>query len=111
MKMMEQPSPEGQSQVVELDAREESPLEDLLRRGARQMLLTAIEAEVEDYLARHAHERDAAGRRLVTRNGQARQRTLLTALGPLRLQTPRVEDRRVGEDGKKIRFTSAILPP
>jgi putative transposase len=111
MKIMEQQAAEGQSQVVDLAGKEESPLEDILRRGARQMLLTAIEAEVEDYVARHADERDDAGRRLVTRNGHAQERTLVTALGPIKLQAPRVEDRRLGEDGKKIRFTSAILPP
>jgi putative transposase len=111
MKMMEQQAAKGQSQVVDLGGQQESPLEDLLRQGARQMLLAAIETEVEDYLARHAHCRDAQGRRLVVRNGHAQERTILTGLGPLKVQSPRVEDRRVGQDGKKIRFTSAILPP
>jgi transposase-like protein len=111
MKMMEPPEAAGQSQVVAMGRKEESPLEELLRRGARQMLLDAIEAEVEDYLARHADLRDETGHRLVTRNGHAQQRTILTGLGPLAVQTPRVEDRRRDEQGRKIRFTSAILPP
>jgi len=111
MEMMKQTAPVGQGQVVDLQDKEETALEDILRQGARQMLLNAIEAEVEDYLARHEHCRDGAGRRLVTRNGHAQERTILTGVGPLKVQAPRVEDRRVGEDGKKIRFTSAILPP
>jgi transposase-like protein len=111
MKMMEPFEAEGQSQVVSVGGKEESPLEDLLRRGARQMLVDAIEAEVEDYLAGHAHLRDEAGHRLVTRNGHAQPRTILTGLGRLAVQAPRVEDRRRDELGRKIRFTSAILPP
>jgi hypothetical protein len=46
MKMMEQPPAGGQSQVVVMDGKEVSALEDVLRRGARQMLLDATEAEL-----------------------------------------------------------------
>ena len=35
------------------------------------MLAAALEAEVDDYLAAHAAERDEQGRRLVVRNGHA----------------------------------------
>ncbi len=42
-------------------------LSEILRDGAREMLGKAIEAEVADYLAAHAHERDADGHRLVVR--------------------------------------------
>lgn len=111
MKMMEQHRTGGQSQVVDMGGKQESLLEDLLRQGARQMLLEAIETEVQDYLARHAQARDEAGRRLVTRNGHAQERTVLTGLGPMKVQAPRVDDRRMGEDGRKFRFSSAILPP
>ena len=44
-------------------------LTDVLRDGAQQMLATAIEAEVDDYLAGLASTVDAAGRRYVVRNG------------------------------------------
>ena len=44
-------------------------LTDVLRDGAQQMLATAIEAEVDDYLAGRATTVDAAGRRYVVRNG------------------------------------------
>src|SRR5512144_1126358 len=49
-------------------------LDEIVREGARRMLAAALEAEVEAYLAAHAHERDEAGRRLVVRNGHARAR-------------------------------------
>src|SRR4029453_18765285 len=41
----------------------------------------ALEAEVDDYLVAHAAERDEGGRRLVVRNGHARQPQVLTAPG------------------------------
>ena len=45
------------------------------------MLAAALEAEVDDYLAAYAAERDEGGRRLVVRNGHARQREVTTAAG------------------------------
>jgi hypothetical protein len=49
-------------------------LDAIVREGARRMLAAALEAEVDAYLAAHAAERDEAGRRLVVRNGHARER-------------------------------------
>lgn len=46
----------------------ESLLEETLRAGAQRLLAEAIEAEVEDCVARHAQERDGRGHRLVVRN-------------------------------------------
>ena len=46
-------------------------LDAIVREGAKRMLAAALEAEVDDYLAAHAAERDAGGRRLVVRNGHA----------------------------------------
>ena len=45
------------------------------------------------------------------RNGQARQRPLVSGVGPIKIRAPRVDDRRVDEQGRKFRFTSEILPP
>jgi hypothetical protein len=86
-------------------------LTEILRDGAREMLGKAIEAEVTDYIAAHAHERDADGRRLVVRNGHASERELQTGLGAIPVKQPRVNDKRVDDDGNRIRFTSHILPP
>jgi transposase-like protein len=87
-------------------------LDELAREGARRMLAAALEAEVDDYLAAHAAERDEGGRRLVVRNGHARQREVLTAAGAVAVQAPRVDDRRVDPvTGERVRFRSVILPP
>src|ERR687885_2847224 len=81
-------------------------LDALVREGARRMLLAALKAEVDEYLAQHADQRDEAGHALVVRNGVAEPRKVTTTAGELAIQAPRVHDRREGQ-----RFTSAILPP
>jgi len=84
----------------------QSELEKTLRDGARRLLISALEAEVEEYVQTHQPVCDEAGRRLVVRNGYGAARSLQTGLGTIDVQAPRVLDRRDGE-----RFTSRILPP
>jgi putative transposase len=87
-------------------------LDAIVREGARRMLAAALEAEVDAYLAEHADQRDEYGRRLVVRNGHARQREVMTAAGAVQVQAPRVNDRRVDpQTGARARFGSVILPP
>ena len=85
-------------------------LDSLVREGARRMLLAALEAEVEDYVGRHAHERSEDGRRLVVRNGHAQARKITTGAGTMEVKAPRVNDKRL-VDGERQKFTSGILPP
>jgi transposase-like protein len=84
-------------------------LTEVLRDGARQMLAQAVQAEVATWIDEHAHLQDERGRRQVVRNGSLPERTLLTGLGPIAVQQPRVHDRRPAEEREK--FTSAIVPP
>ena len=87
-------------------------LDGLAREGARRMLAAALEAEVDAYLAAYAAERDEQGRRLVVRNGHAREREILTAAGAVAVRAPRVDDRRTDPvTGDRVRFGSVILPP
>jgi transposase-like protein len=89
-----------------------SLIDNLVREGARRMLAQALQAEVDDYLARFVHERDENGRRLVVRNGSHQPRTVLTSAGAVDVVAPRVNDRRTDPDtGERTRFASAILPP
>lgn len=75
------------------------------------MLGAALDEEVAAYIERHEAERDAVGRRLVVRNGRAQRRQVTCGAGTLEVCAPRVNDRRVDEDGLRQRFTSRILPP
>src|SRR5215207_8681201 len=87
-------------------------LDQIVREGARRMLAAALEAEVDDYLAAHAAERDEHGRRLVVRNGHARPREVTTAAGAVAVRAPRVDDRRVDPGrGQRALFRSVNLPP
>jgi len=86
-------------------------LEQIAREGARRALQRAIEQEVADYLDDHRHHVDRAGHRLVVGNGRKPPRTILSGVGPLEVIQPRVDDRRVDENGVRFRFTSKILPP
>src|SRR4030088_1436486 len=93
-------SEQSEQEALKLD------LDALVREGARRMLLAALKAGADQYVAEHANHRDEAGHALVVRNGVAEPRTVTTADGALVLQIPRVRERREGR-----RFTSAIRPP
>jgi putative transposase len=86
-------------------------LEQIAREGARRALQKAIEDEVADYLNAHRQCLDDGGHRMVVRNGHKPTRTILSGLGPIEVKQPRVDDRRVDENGVRFRFTSKILPP
>lgn len=86
-------------------------LSEVLREGARRMLQAAIEDEVADYVALHSDRRDDEGRRLVVRNGHHPERNIQTGIGPIAVRKPKVNDRRVDENGERIRFHSSIIPP
>jgi transposase-like protein len=86
-------------------------LTEILRDGAQRLLAAAVEAEVAGYIDQHADHVDEKGHRLVVRNGHHRERTIQTGLGSVAVKAPRVEDRRVDEQGRRFHFTSSILPP
>jgi transposase-like protein len=89
-----------------------SLIDELVREGARRMLAEALQAEVDDYIARFTDQRDTDGRRLVVRNGSHQPREVLTSAGAVEVTAPRVNDRRIDPDtGERRRFSSAILPP
>jgi putative transposase len=104
---MEQSTPKTEC----LSIRPRDVLTDILRQGAQEMLAAAIENEVAEYIDRHAGLRDDQGHRLVVRNGRLPGRQIQTGLGLVEVQQPRVHDRRIDEQGQRMRFSSAILPP
>ena len=86
-------------------------LDEVAREGARRMLAAALEQEVAQYVDALADARDENSLRLVVRNGRAQTRAVTCGAGTMQVQAPRVNDRRVDEDGGRQRFTSRILPP
>jgi putative transposase len=92
--------------VAENDVQMPSELDEIVRAGARRMLIAALEAEVEIYIQAHQSERDKTGRALVVRHGKAQERKIHCGAGSINVQAPRVNDKRPGK-----KFTSHILPP
>jgi transposase-like protein len=86
-------------------------LDVIAREGARRLLAAALEAEVAEHLEAARGERDDNGHAMVVRNGHAREREVVTVAGAVPVSTPRVNDRRLGGDGERMRFRSSILPP
>ncbi len=84
---------------------------ELARVGARKMLKKALEREVAQYIEDHRDEVDEQDRRLVVRNGHAQSRKVTCGAGTLEVRAPRVDDKRIDENGERQRFTSKILPP
>jgi putative transposase len=98
-----------ENNVVSLAERAESEgklhLEQIIRRGAQEMLQKAIENEVADYLREREGQKDEQGKQQVVRNGFLPQREILTGVGKLEVKQPRVRHRQEGQ------FSSNILPP
>ena len=131
------PAPEagGARSVPELGVSSGDVLTGILRDGAQRLLAQAIDAEVDDWIERHAASKTERGHQGVVRNGHHPTRTLVTGVGPVDVSQPRVLDRRIVErrktpivdeagrtigtreewldaEGRPIeRFSSKILPP
>ena len=75
------------------------------------MIAAALRAEADEYVERFSEELDEEGRRLVVRNGRARERHVTVGSGTLPVRAPRVNDKRIEEEtGERQRFSSKILP-
>lgn len=95
--------------IVEILGRDgiSDPLTDLLRKGARDLLQTAVEAELETFLAQFRDQRTAEGRAAVVRNGHHPERAVQTGLGPVTVRVPKVRSKT----GQPVSFRSALVPP
>ena len=82
-------------------------LEELIRRGARELIQKAIEVEVRELLADYENVKMLGGQKAVVRNGYLPERQVLTAVGPVDVRVPKVRDR----SGGGVKFNSALVPP
>ncbi|MBM9513117.1 transposase, partial [Desulfogranum marinum] len=83
------------------------PLTELLRKGARQLITDAVEAELNVLLDQHADSKDSNGHRQVVRNGYLPEREIQTGIGPVTVKVPKIRDK----SGQGVKFNSALLPP
>jgi transposase-like protein len=82
-------------------------LDELVRRGARQVIEQVIELELAALLEQYANVRTLSGKQAVVRNGYLPERDVLTAAGPVSVKVPKVRDR----SGTGVKFNSAVVPP
>ena len=83
------------------------PLTELLRSGAKALISEAIELELEAMLSNYLDLKLTNGRQAVVRNGYLPERTIQTGIGDVVVKVPKVRDR--SENG--IKFNSTLLPP
>lgn len=95
--------------IIEFAGRDtvSDPLTELLRKGARELLQTAVEAELEAFLAQFSDHRTPEGRAAVVRNGHHPERAVQTGIGPVTVQIPKVRSKT----GAPVTFKSALVPP
>ena len=101
---------ESTKQVVSLPAAtSQDVLANILRYGAQRMLAQAIDAEIAEWIETHRDVCDEEGHRQVVRNGRLPKRTILSGVGAIEVEQPRVLDRRPKDEAEF--FSSKILPP
>ena len=100
--------------VIELKKPEpfvDDPVTDILRTGAKKLLVEALEVEIENFLSQYADLKNNQGLVRVARNGYLPEREIQTGIGPVAVKVPRIRDRQPENESERIRFTSSILPP
>ncbi len=86
-----------------------SPLDEIIREGARKMLQAAIDAEVDSFIQDYQHRRDEDSRRLVVKNGSLPARNILTGAGSIPVQQGRVRDNSTDRNSR-VEFSPNVLP-
>ena len=97
------------STVIALEKRGsfKDELTEFLRASARELVAGAVEAEVAELLSAQAGRKLPDGRSAVVRNGYQPEREIVTGIGAVPVQIPRVRSR----DGEPVSFRSVLVPP
>lgn len=83
-------------------------LTELLRHGARRLIVDAVEAELVLLLKEFSEEK-VNGKPRLARNGYLPEREILTGIGKISVRLPRLRDRGSAEE--KVNFHSGLIPP
>ena len=97
--------------IISIDdqADQKSPLDEIIREGARRMLQAAIDSEVDAFVEKHSGRRDENGRRLVVKNGSLPEREILTGAGAIPVCQGRVRDNSKNAEDRVV-FSPSVLP-
>ena len=96
------------SNVIELKppSLNQDPLTEMLRKGARDLIAKAVNAELEALLAQYSGDL-VDGKQRIVRNGYLPERTIQTGIGDVEVKIPKVKDRH----GAGVKFNSKWIPP
>jgi transposase-like protein len=87
------------------------PLTEIAREAARRMLMAAVRAEADGFVAAFSESLLPDGPQRIVRHGAGPEREIQTGIGQIRVQRQKVRDRATEVPAEaKIRFTSNILP-
>ena len=79
----------------------------MLISGARQLIASAVEVELREFLRRYEGRTAPGGYAAVVRNGYQPERELQTGIGPVTVRIPKVRSR----SGEPVTFHSVLAPP
>ena len=88
----------------------DDPLTEVLRAGARRLLVRAVELEAEAFLTGMQDLKLPDGRARLVRHGHGPERQVQTGIGPIPVARVKMRDRGAATGQDRIRFPSAILP-
>ena len=77
---------------ISFDHRElfKDPLTNLIRNGARQLIAVAVEAGVNELMAKYDEQHTETGVQVVVRSGYPPQRQIQTGIGAVTVKIPKV---------------------
>ena len=81
-------------------------LDARIQRGAREIIQQTVEAELATLLEQYENVKASGDKRAVVRNGYLPEREVVTAVGPVPVEVPKVRDRW----GSGSTFNSNIVP-
>jgi len=84
-------------------------LTEILQAGCQEILKSAPEAEIADFLEHYKEFREENGRQRIVRNGYLPEREIQTGVGQIKALVPRSRDRQ--PEGQPVRFSSTLIPP
>jgi transposase-like protein len=94
--------------VIDLDNPAEiDPLTELLRTGAKKLIAEAIQAELAEQMVKYEDQKTSDGRQRVVRSGYHPQREIVTGVGKVSVEVPKIRSR----EGEPESFQSLVVPP
>ncbi len=103
----------SKSNVIEIKTPEESTkdaLTELIREGAKKIVMEAVEAEIECFIDQFRSKRMKDGKQRIVRNGYLPTRRIATGVGEVEAKVPGSRDKMGSQASERIEFQSSLIP-